>query len=145
MKRSLLVLVLASMTIGCTSATQIAEPATSPPPSVSTHDEVVMIFFDREKANLSDKAEDVVDRAAEIFVQNHLEREVVTGYCDSAEIARGDCEPLALRRATTVKSALARLGVPEGVIVTQISTDLLVPTPPNTHEPQNRRVVVEPH
>ena len=143
MKRGVFVLGLAAVAMGCAPSRPIVAPPAPTLPSISTYDEPVMIFFDFEKANLTDRAEEVVQEARRRFAAFPNGRELATAYCDTAEMAR-DCPALATRRANTVRVELIRLGIDGARIETQISTELLVPTAPNTREPQNRRVQIEP-
>jgi outer membrane protein OmpA-like peptidoglycan-associated protein len=67
----------------------------------------------------------------------------VNGYTDTSGSAVYN-QGLSVRRANTVAAELVRLGVPRNEIVARGfgQTNLLVPTPDNTREPQNRRVEI---
>lgn len=103
---------------------------------------VPMIFFDSDKSNLTDKAQEVIAESARWIVRDHGTHILVTGYCDAAEIVQG-CTALALRRAGAVKAELVRVGMGEGMLEIRASEELLVPTAPNVREPQNRRATID--
>ena len=67
----------------------------------------------------------------------------MNGYTDTSGSAQYN-QGLSVRRANAVAAELVRLGVPRNEIVAQGfgETNLLVPTPDNTREPQNRRVEI---
>ena len=133
MRGQLAALVIAAVTI-CTPA--------SPAPLTQTCTIVPMVFFDTDKSNLTDKAQEVIAESARWIAHDHATHILVTGYCDAAEIVQG-CAALALRRAHAVKAELVRVGMDEGMLEVRASEELLVPTGPNVREPQNRRAAID--
>ena len=67
----------------------------------------------------------------------------VTGHTDTSGSAQYN-QGLSVRRANAVAAELVRLGVPRNEISARGvgESQLLVPTPDNTREPQNRRVEI---
>ena len=68
---------------------------------------------------------------------------IATGHTDSVGTEQYN-QGLSVRRANTVAAELVRLGVPRSEITARGvgESQLLVPTPDNTREPQNRRVEI---
>lgn len=118
------------------AAATVASPCLPPP----THDEVATIFFEPGSADLSWKAQEVLEFSTTVAVEEKYLREIVTGYCDADERTAGDCPALARRRAEAVKAALVKLGLKAKRIETFTRTDLLDPGDPA----ENRRVVIDP-
>ena len=90
--------------------------------------------------------------AAQASTRVQTTRIEVNGYADTSSIhggARGARynQGLSVRRAQSVKAELIRDGGPATAIDTQGfgETHPLVPTGPNTREPQNRRVEIVLH
>lgn len=108
-----------------------------------------LVFFNWDKFDLSDRAHSIVKEAAEATTHIQVTRIIVNGYTDNTAIhqgPRGEAYNLKLseKRASIVKSELIKDGVPENVIDIHGYGDTkpLVPTAPNTREPQNRRVEI---
>ncbi len=102
-----------------------------------------MVFFDWDRANLSEQALTTIRQAANAYKQKGNARVTATGHTDTSGTEAYNMA-LSLRRANAVKDALVREGVPP----TNISVlgrgeqGLLVQTGPNVREPQNRRVEI---
>jgi outer membrane protein OmpA-like peptidoglycan-associated protein len=113
----------------------------SAPPT--TMYEARMVFFDFGKANLSEKAVEVVQEVVKTAKREHFAKITVTGYTDSAGSDAYN-QALSLRRAQAVKDEMVREGVDANSIVIdgKGSHELLVPTGPGVREPQNRRAVL---
>jgi outer membrane protein OmpA-like peptidoglycan-associated protein len=108
-------------------------------------------FFDRSSHEISRRCTQIV----EDFVMQYarafgplddptiVERPYVTveGHADTLEATR-DGLRLSERRARAVAEELVNKGLPRWVLTLRWSgaEDLLIPTPPGTNEPQNRRV-----
>ena len=122
---------------------------TAPPPPPPTPQAApvappsFMVFFDWDRANLSDQALTTIRQAANAYKQKGNARVTATGHTDTSGTEAYNMA-LSLRRANAVKDALVREGVP----ATNISVlgrgeqGLLVQTGPNVREPQNRRVEI---
>ena len=102
-----------------------------------------LVFFDWDKATLTDRARQVIREAAENSTRVRYTQIEVNGYTDTSGSAEYN-QKLSVRRAQTVAAELVRDGVPRNVITIQGfgETRLLVPTGPNVREPQNRRVEI---
>jgi outer membrane protein OmpA-like peptidoglycan-associated protein len=114
----------------------IAAPAPAPARSY-------LVFFDWDKADLTERAKSIVKEAADNSTRVQVTRIEVNGYTDTSgrpSYNRG----LSVRRAKAVAGELVRDGVPENVIAIQGfgDTHLLVATGPGVREPQNRRVEI---
>jgi OmpA-OmpF porin, OOP family len=115
-----------------------AEAAPAPAPARS-----YMVFFDWDKATLTDRARQIIKDAAENSTRVQYTRIEVNGYTDTSGTRRYN-QGLSLRRARSVQAELVRNGVPQNAITIQGfgETHLLVPTGPGVREPQNRRVEI---
>ncbi|HTW70815.1 MAG TPA: OmpA family protein [Acetobacteraceae bacterium] len=105
-----------------------------------------LVFFDWDKATLTDRARQIIHEAAENSTHVKVTRIEVNGYTDTSGTPQYNMG-LSIRRADAVKAELIRDGVPAGEIMTQGfgETHLLVPTGPGVREPQNRRVEIILH
>ncbi len=102
-----------------------------------------LVFFDWDKATLSDRARAVVKEAAENSTRVTFTRIEVNGFTDTSGSPKYN-QGLSVRRAQAVAAELVRNKVPKEAITIQGfgETRLLVPTGPNVREPQNRRVEI---
>ncbi|HEX2943933.1 MAG TPA: OmpA family protein [Rhodopila sp.] len=116
--------------------TPVAAPAPAPARSY-------LVFFDWDKATLTDRARSIIKEAADNSTRVQYTRIEVNGYTDTSGTAKYN-QGLSVRRAKAVAGELVRDGVPESAIAIQGfgETHLLVPTGPNVREPQNRRVEI---
>jgi OOP family OmpA-OmpF porin len=114
----------------------IASPAPAPARSY-------LVFFDWDKADLTDRARSIIKEAAENTARVQVTQIEVNGYTDTSGTPRYN-QGLSVRRARTVAAELVRNGVPQNVISIQGlgDTNLLVPTGAGVREPQNRRVEI---
>jgi outer membrane protein OmpA-like peptidoglycan-associated protein len=101
------------------------------------------VFFDWDRADLTDRARQVVAEAAATSARVQLTRILVSGYTDTSGSPRYN-QALSVRRAEAVAAELVRDGVPRGALSIRGygGTRLLVPTGANVREPQNRRVEI---
>ena len=115
-------------------------PAPVPAPAAAR---TYLVFFDWDKATLSDKARQVVKEAADSSTRVQYTRIEVNGYTDTSGTPQYN-QGLSMRRAQAVAAELVKNGVPKTAIAIQGfgETRLLVPTGPNVREPQNRRVEI---
>ena len=110
-----------------------------------------LVFFDWNQYALTSRARQIVVEAAHATSYVHTTRINVNGYTDSSA-APGPAGQkynyaLSVKRARSVQAELIRNGVPasEIVVLGYGDTNPLVPTGPNTREPQNRRVEIILH
>jgi OOP family OmpA-OmpF porin len=118
------------------SPTPTAAPAPAPARSY-------LVFFDWDKANLTERAKSIVKEAAENSTRVQVTRIEVNGYTDTSGRPSYN-KDLSVRRARAVAGELVRNGVPQNVIDIQGfgDTHLLVSTGRGVREPQNRRVEI---
>jgi OOP family OmpA-OmpF porin len=102
-----------------------------------------LVFFDWDRADLTDRARQIVAEAAQANTRVQTTRIEVQGNADRSGTPAYN-QGLSLRRAQTVAAELVRLGVPRTAIDIQAFGDTrpLVPTAPGVREPQNRRVAI---
>ncbi len=101
-----------------------------------------MVFFDWSKADLTDRARQIIGEAANARGQG-VTRIEVNGFTDRSGPADYNMG-LSVRRANAVAAELVRRGVPRNEIVTRGfgEENNLVPTADGVREPQNRRVEI---
>jgi tetratricopeptide (TPR) repeat protein len=101
----------------------------------------VLIFFDYESSSMGQAGQQLIERVAEMFKAASAREIRIAAHTDTAE---PNSEALSMARATSIRTALTGKGVPANAILIQGlgSTSLLVPTPKDTKEPQNRRAHV---
>ncbi|HBK09366.1 MAG TPA: hypothetical protein DDZ81_26480 [Acetobacteraceae bacterium] len=114
----------------------VAAPAPAPARSY-------LVFFDWDKADLTDRAKSIVKEAADNSTRVQVTRIEVNGYTDTSGKSEYN-QALSVRRAKAVAGELVHDGVPESAINIQGfgDTHLLVATGPGVREPQNRRVEI---
>ena len=102
-----------------------------------------LVFFDWDKANLSDRARGIVKDAATAAATVAHTRIDVNGNADTSG-SHVYNQGLSMRRAQAVAAELVKDGVAKTDIVITASGDThpLVPTGPGVREPQNRRVEI---
>jgi outer membrane protein OmpA-like peptidoglycan-associated protein len=136
MIKKLLAVVAVAFLLGACEETP---PAPTPPPAPRNFP----VFFDFDKSTLTPRALDIVKEAATVAKAGQNARVTCTGHTDTAGPSNYNMA-LSLRRASTVKDALVREGVPATAIsvVGKGETALLVNTKDGVREPQNRRVEI---
>jgi outer membrane protein OmpA-like peptidoglycan-associated protein len=102
-----------------------------------------LVFFDWDKATLTDRARQIIAEAAANSSKVQYTRIEVNGYTDTSGTPKYN-QGLSVRRARAVQAELVKDGVPQNAITIQGfgDTHLLVPTGPGVREPQNRRVEI---
>ena len=102
-----------------------------------------LVFFDWDKATLTDRARQIIREAADNSTHVQYTRIEVNGYTDTSGTPKYN-QGLSVRRAESVAAELVRDGVPRNVVTIQGfgETHLLVPTGPGVREPLNRRVEI---
>jgi OmpA-OmpF porin, OOP family len=118
-------------------------PVAAPAPAPSRS---YLVFFDWDKATLTDRARQIIREAADNSTHVQYTRIEVNGYTDTSGTPQYN-QKLSVRRAEAVAGELVRDGVPRQAITIQGfgETHLLVPTGPGVREPQNRRVEIIIH
>jgi len=117
----------------------ITAPPVPPPTSVRDY----LVFFDWDRADLTDRARQIIAEAASALTRVQLTQIFVNGHTDTSG-TRSYNQRLSMRRAEIVTAELVRDGVPHDVISIQGlgQTHPLVPTGPGVREPRNRRVEI---
>jgi OOP family OmpA-OmpF porin len=123
-----------------------AAPPPPPPPApvpAQAPARSYLVFFDWDKATLTDRARQIVREAADNSTRVQYTRIEVNGYTDTSGTPKYN-QGLSVRRAQAVQAELVKDGVPPQAITIQGfgDTHLLVPTGPGVREPQNRRVEI---
>ena len=118
----------------------------APPPAMVAPSPIsrsYLVFFDWDKADLTERARQIVSEAATNSTKVQYTRLEVNGYTDTSGTAKYN-QGLSVRRAKAVAAELVKDGVPSSVISIQGfgETHLLVATGPGVREPQNRRVEI---
>ncbi len=118
--------------------------AEAPPPQPQREaPRTYLVFFDWDRADLTDRARQIIAEAAQATTRTQVTRIMVNGYTDTSGTARYN-QGLSVRRAQNVAAELVRQGVPRDAISTQGfgETNPLVSTGDGVREPQNRRVQI---
>ncbi len=113
-------------------------PAAAPAPA-----RTYLVFFDWNRADLTDRARQIIAEAAQNSRRVQVTRIEVSGFTDTSGSAVYN-QGLSVRRAEAVAAELTRLGIARSSMSIQGfgQTRLLVPTADNVREPQNRRVEI---
>jgi outer membrane protein OmpA-like peptidoglycan-associated protein len=119
----------------------VAPPAQTPPAPAPARS--YLVFFDWDKATLTDRARQIIKEAADNSTHVQYTRIEVNGYTDTSGTHSYN-QGLSIRRARAVQAELVKDGVPQNAISIQGfgDTHLLAPTGPGVREPQNRRVEI---
>ena len=120
------------------AAVEPAAPAPAPLP------ESGVVYFEFDQADLTPEAQAALEDMIFDIRDRELGGIIAGGHTDTAGPPDYNMD-LSQRRAETVATELVRAGIPADIIVTEAfgETDLAVPTPDNTPEQANRRVVVD--
>ena len=121
-------------------------PVSAPAPVAAAPSPVsrsYIVFFDWDKADLTDRARQIVSEAAANSTKVQYTRLEVNGYTDSSGTQAYN-QGLSVRRAQAVAAELVKDGVPKNAIAIEGfgETHPLVPTGAGVREPQNRRVEI---
>ncbi len=115
-------------------------PAATPP---VTPARTYLVFFDWDRADLTQRARQIIGEAAQASTRVQTTRIEVNGYTDLSGTAAYN-QGLSLRRARSVEAELVRDGVPAQEVAIRGfgERNPLVPTAQGVREPQNRRVEI---
>ena len=115
-------------------------PAAAPAPEAAR---TYLVFFDWDRADLSDRARQIVAEAAQASTHVQTTRIEVNGYTDLSGSTAYN-QALSVRRAQSVEAELVRDGVAQAEIAIHGfgESNPLVPTAKGVREPQNRRVEI---
>ena len=129
-----------SLLIGLRYAFNAAPVIIAQPPIPAAR--TFLVFFDWSKADLTDRARQIIGEASTARGQG-VTRIEVNGFTDRSGPADYNMQ-LSIRRANAVAAELVRRGVPRNEIVTRGfgEENNLVPTADGVREPQNRRVEI---
>ena len=113
-------------------------PAAAPAPA-----RTYLVFFDFDRADLTDRARQIIAEAAQASSTTGTTRIEVAGHADRSGTPQYN-QRLSQRRAEAVASELAQRGVNRSQISVQAFGESrpLVPTADGVREPQNRRVEI---
>ena len=116
----------------------VAQPPVAPPPA-----RTFLVFFDWDRADLTDRARQIIAEAAENSRRVQVTRIEVAGHADRSGTPAYN-QRLSQRRADNVAAELVRRGVQRNIITVQAFGESrpLVPTADGVREPQNRRVEI---
>lgn len=119
-------------------ATPAPSPAAAPAQARS-----FIVFFDWNRADLTERARQIIAEAAQQARAQRTTRIEVAGHADRSGTVQYN-QALSRRRAETVAAELVRLGVArEEITITALGeSQPLVPTADDAREPQNRRVEI---
>jgi outer membrane protein OmpA-like peptidoglycan-associated protein len=120
-----------------------AAPVAAPAPAPAR---TYLVFFDWDKADLTDRAKQIIAQAATASTHVAYTRIEVNGYTDLSGTPQYN-QGLSVRRAQSVAAELVKDGVPRTAIDIKGfgETHPLVPTAQGVREPQNRRVEIILH
>lgn len=126
---------------GCPEQVAAVEPAAPPPAPLP---ESGRVYFEFDQADLTPEAQAALEDIIFDIRDRELGGIVSAGHADTAGPPDYNMD-LSQRRAETVATELVRAGIPADIIVTEAfgETQLAVPTPDNTPEQANRRVVID--
>jgi len=118
-------------------------PPPAPAPVAPAPARTFLVFFDWDRADLTDRARQIIGEAAETSRRVQTTRIEVAGHADRSGDAAYN-QRLSQRRADNVAAELVRRGVARNTIMVTAfgETRPLVPTADGVREPQNRRVEI---
>jgi len=113
------------------------------PPIAPAPARTFLVFFDFDRFNLTDRAQQIIAEAAQNAQRGGVTRIEVSGHADRAGTPQYN-QRLSERRANAVAAELERRGIARSAMVIQAfgETRPLVPTADGVREPQNRRVEI---
>jgi outer membrane protein OmpA-like peptidoglycan-associated protein len=134
-----------SVLLGVRYAFGAAAPAAPPPAPAAVPAPVrsYLVFFDFDRADLTDRARQIIGEAAQGARRGQSTRIDVTGHTDRAGSAQHN-QALSLRRAEAVAGELVRQGIARADIAIrgEGESSPMIATADGVREPQNRRVEI---
>jgi len=132
-----------SLFVGLRYAFGVAAPVPAPVAAVPAPARTFLVFFDWDRADLTDRARQIIAEAAQSAQGTGTTRIEVSGHADRSGTPQYN-QRLSERRANAVAAELERRGVPRSAMVIQAFGESrpLVPTADGVREPQNRRVEI---
>lgn len=132
-----------SLFIGLRYAFGVAPPPPAPVAAAPAPARTFLVFFDWDRADLTDRARQIIGEAAQSAQGTGTTRIEVSGHADRSGTPQYN-QRLSERRANAVAAELERRGVPRSAMVIQAFGESrpLVPTADGVREPQNRRVEI---
>jgi OOP family OmpA-OmpF porin len=123
------------------SLAELEKPVAVAPPPVKPSE--FLVFFDWDKYNITAEAQKIIVDATNAAKAQNAKQVRIVGHTDTSGSAAYNLR-LSERRAQAVAASMIKLGIPATSIVTvgRGQEDLLVPTPDNVREPQNRRAAI---
>jgi outer membrane protein OmpA-like peptidoglycan-associated protein len=120
-----------------------APPPAPPAAAVPQASRTFLVFFDWNRADLTDRARQIITEAVQHARSQRSTRIEVAGHADRSGTVPYN-QALSRRRAETVAAELVRRGIAREEIVISAfgETQPLVPTADDVREPQNRRVEI---
>jgi len=114
--------------------------AADEPPPMIPEEAMYLVFFNWDAFDISTSANSVLEAVAKEVQKNTPAQVNIQGHADTSGASDYN-QRLAFKRASAVRDALVKLGVPENLINIESrgEDELLVPTPDNVREPANRR------
>jgi outer membrane protein OmpA-like peptidoglycan-associated protein len=133
--------VIQNETFDCPEQVAAVEPAAPPPAPLP---ESGTVYFEFDKYDLTPEAQAALDDIIFDIKDRDLGGIISAGHTDTAGPPDYNLD-LSGKRANTVATELVKAGIPAQIITTEAfgETDLAVPTPDNTPEQANRRVVID--
>ncbi|MBR0642159.1 OmpA family protein [Plastoroseomonas hellenica] len=122
---------------------QVAAAAPAPAPVPQATARTYLVFFDWDRADLTDRARQIIAEAAAAAPSVNTTRIEVAGHADRSGTPAYN-QRLSERRANNVAAELVRRGIARNLIAISAfgETRPLVPTADGVREPQNRRVEI---
>jgi outer membrane protein OmpA-like peptidoglycan-associated protein len=124
-------------------APPVVAPAAPAPAAAPAITRTFLVFFDWDKADLTERARAIIAEAAQNSQRAGTTRLEVSGHADRSGTPQYN-QRLSQRRAEAVAAELERRGVARSAMVIQAFGESrpLVPTADGVREPQNRRVEI---
>ena len=111
--------------------------------TLATEDEVYLVFFAWDQADLTPVTQAVLDQVAADYARGEPTRVTVAGHADRSGTEAYNLA-LSEQRARNVARALVQRGVPQRALDVQWfgESQPRIPTPDGVREPRNRRVEI---